>query len=125
MGVEITSFETIRQVETPVRGPDGANRFITVIGSMRVPIRGHNATETYTCLVGPVLEPHKVLGVSFLPSIAALDLHTSNTASVSMQSKSAEMDADSGQVEIGVELLSSGAVDNITLVFSLTILAAA
>jgi len=35
------------------------------------------------------------------------------------------MDADSGQIEIGVELLVAGAVDNITVVFSLTILAAA
>ena len=87
--------------------------------------RAREYEKTYTCLVGPILEPHQVLGISYLPSIAALDLDTADLAECSMKSNSAEFDADSGQVEISVELLAAGAVDSITLVFSLTILAAA
>jgi hypothetical protein len=125
MAIEITTVETIRQFETTVPGPDGANRFITIVGSIRLPLGGINGTETYHCRVGPVLELHEVLGVSFLPSIAALDLSMAALGACSMSSHSAEWDADSGQVEISVELSATGAVNSITLVFSLTILAAA
>ena len=75
--------------------------------------------------MGPILEAREVLGVSWLPSIAALDLHSADMAACSMGSNTAEFDVDSGQVEISIELSATGAVDNITLVFSVTILAAA
>ena len=108
-----------------VPGPDGTNRFITIVGLMRIPLRDTNGTEMYRCVLGPVLEPHEVLGVSCLPSIAALNLNIAELAECSMTSFNAEFDADSGQVEVSIELFTAGAVDSISVVFSLTILAAA
>jgi hypothetical protein len=122
--MDITDVDVVRQFETPVRGPDGANRFITIVASARIPLRD-KGTETYTCRVGPVFEPHEVLGVSSLPSIAALDLNPAELAECSMQSFNAEYDVDSGQVEVSIELRAAGAVDSISVVFSVTILAAA
>jgi len=122
--MDIADVDVVRQFETPVRGPDGANRFITVVATARIPLR-NEGTETYTCRVGPVFEPHEVLGVSCLPSIAALALNLAELAECSMHSFNAEYDADSGQVEVSFELSAVGAVDSVGIVFSVTILAAA
>ena len=92
---------------------------------MRIPLRGAKGTETYRCLVGPMFEPHEVLGASYLPSIAALKLDTAEMAGCSLESFSAEFDADSGQVETSIALFTSEAVDSISVVFSVTILVAA
>lgn len=63
---------------------------------------GDKGTETYRFLVGPVFEPHEVLGASYFPSIAALKLDTAELAGCSVESFSAEFDADSGQVETSI-----------------------
>jgi hypothetical protein len=122
--MDITDVEVLRKFETPVRGPDGANRFITIVRSVRISLRDTNGAM-YRWLVGPVLEPYEVLGVSCLPSIAALDLNVGELAECSMQSFNAEHDVDSGQVEVSIELFVAGGVDSISVVFSVTILAAA
>ena len=121
----MTDVEVLQQIETPVRGPDGANRFITIVGSARIPLRDTRGPGIYTCLVGPVFEAHEVLGVSCLPSIAALDLSLAELAECSMHSFNAEYDVDSGQAEVSIELFAAGAIDRISVVFSVTILAAA
>jgi hypothetical protein len=124
MGIEIKAVETIRQMETTVPGPNGANRFVTIIGSMRIRPRPGEGTETYTCLLGPVLTAHECLCVSFLPSIAALNLATADLAECSVRSYDAQWDADSGQVRISIEVFAAGAIGSATIVFSLTILVA-
>src|SRR5260370_36406587 len=103
--MDITDVEVLRQLETNVPGPDGVNRFITIVGLMRVPLRDTNGGLSCRCLVGPVLEPHEVLGVSCLPSIAALNLDLTKRAECSMEGFSAEYDADSGRVEASIELI--------------------
>jgi hypothetical protein len=108
-----------------VPGPDGANRFITIVGLIRIPLPRGLGDETYTGAVGPVLEPHEVLGVSFLPSIASVDLNAAKSGECSVKSFTGEYDADSGQVEIELQVSASGAADRVSIVFSLTILAAA
>jgi hypothetical protein len=123
--VDISDFRTLRQFETEVPGPDGANRFITIVGLMRLPLAGNRGEQKFTSLVGPVLKPHEVLGVSFLPSIAAVDLNIANLGDCSVNSCSAEYDADSGQVEIEIHVNAEGSVEKMSIVFSLTILAAA
>ncbi|HZM93445.1 MAG TPA: hypothetical protein VFB92_08495 [Vicinamibacterales bacterium] len=126
MGSEIADIDIIRQTQTAVRGPDGENRFITIVGSLKITSGGDSsAPEIYHCLIGPTLEPHQVLGVSFLPSIAALDADLLGGAECSMDSYDAEYDADSGRVEISLEMRLSGTMSVVTIVFSLTILAAA
>ena len=67
--MDITDVDVLRQFEAEVPGPNGANRFIIMVGLMRIPLRDQHGHETYRCLVGPELQPHDVLGVSYLPSI--------------------------------------------------------
>jgi hypothetical protein len=111
--------------QTAVRGPDGANRFITIVGTLKIPNQGVEGAETYRCLVGPVLEPHQVLGVTYLPSIAAIDGDLLGASQCSVESNDAEYDADTGRIEISIVMRLSGALSAVTLVFALTILAAA
>ena len=120
---EISNINVVRHYETDVRGPDGANRFVTVVGSIDCFPSGRQDPETFTCLVGPRLEPHEFLGASCLPSIAGLDLLRDELAECSLTSHNAEFDVDSGQVEVSVELRTGG-VRCITIVFSVTILVA-
>jgi hypothetical protein len=120
---EISNVNVIRHHETDVRGPDGANRFITVVGSIDcVPAHRHGA-EQFTCLIGPCLEPHQYLGATCLASLAGLDLLRDELAECSLNSHNAEFDVDSGRVELSVELLTGG-VRCATIVFSVTILIA-
>jgi len=124
VAIEITDIDIIRQTQTAVRGPDGENRFITIVGSLKIKQRRNPAVpETYRCLVGPALEPHQVLGVSILPSMAAVEAELLEGAECSLESHEAEYDADSGRVEINLDMRLSEAV-TVTIVFSLTILAA-
>jgi hypothetical protein len=88
--IDITDVEVLQQFETPVRGPDGANRFITIVGVLRIPLRNAQGVQTFRCLVGPVCEPHEVLGISDLPSVAALNLDLAEMAECSMNSVDAE-----------------------------------
>jgi hypothetical protein len=122
--MDITDVKVLRQFETSVPGPDGINRFITIVGVLRIPLRGAQGAQTYRYLIGPAFQPHEVLGVSYLPSVAALNLDLAEMAGCTMNSFDAEFDVDSGRVEATIELLVLGAVESISVVFSLTILTA-
>jgi hypothetical protein len=124
MKMEITDVEVLRQFKTSVPAPEGANHFITIVGVLRIPLRNAQGAQTFRCLLGPIFQPHEVLGISYLPSIAALNLDIAQMAGCSMTSFDAEFDVDSGQVEVTIELLLGGAVESISVVFSLTILTA-
>ena len=122
--MDTPNVDVLRQFETLVPGPEGANRFITVVGVMRISLRNVTGAQTFRCLLGPVFQSHEVLGISYLPSVAALNLDAAEMAGCSMNSFEAEFDVDSGQVEATIELLVTGAVESVSVVFSLTILAA-
>jgi hypothetical protein len=124
---KLSNIEIIRQYETAVRAPQGVSRFITIIGTMPdVPIAGGTeCTETYTCLVGPVLREYEFLGASCLPSIASVDLGTIEMAQCSIDSWDTEWDEDSGRVELRIQVSGMGAAAKATVLFSVTVLTAA
>ena len=122
--MDIRDVELLSQYGTSVPGPDGTNRFIAVVGLMRITWPASGA-EVYRCRVGPRFEPHEVLGVSMLPSIASLQLDGAHPAECSIATFDAEYDVDSGQVEVALDVLAKGNVRSVAIVFSVTILAAA
>jgi hypothetical protein len=94
MAQKLSNIEIVRQFETAVRVPQGVSRFITIVGSMPdVPnTGGAKSVETYTCLVGPVLQEYEFLGASCLPSITSLDVSTIEMAACSIESWETEWD---------------------------------
>jgi|SRR5581483_4414577 len=123
--MDITDVQELRQLEVLVPGPDGANRFVTIAGLARISIGPEAGSGSYTFRVGPVFEAYQVLGVSCLPSIAALELDIAALAECALTGHTAEFDVDSGRIEVALEIVAGGAVKTISVVFSVTILVAA
>ena len=124
---KLSNVEIIREVETAVRVPQGVNRFITILGSMPDVLIAGDAgfVETYTCLVGPVMDEHEVLGVSWLPCITSLHATTLEVAQCLIESWDAEWDEESRRVELQLQLLLGASTEaRATILFSVTILAA-
>jgi hypothetical protein len=126
MAQRLTDVGILRQFETPVRGPHGICRFITIIGLLRnVPIKGGAAsTETYSWLVGPETKPYEFLGACLLPSIASVRMGKTEMVQCSLESHKADRDASSGQVELRLEFLSAGPPSVASVLFSVTVLVA-
>jgi hypothetical protein len=126
MGSRVSDLEIVRQIETVVPGPNGSNRFITVVAA--IPLLLHGAgphRETYTCLIGPVLKEYEVLGASCLSSIAGLDPGVGDVVECAIESENATWDEESERIEMAIEISASAGVTNLRLVFAATILAAA
>ena len=127
MGETLTDIKTLREFETPVRAFPGVSRFITIVGLMpdvAVP-GGQTRTETYTCLVGPVLKQHEFIGASCLPSIARLESSTLEPAQCVIESWDADWAEEPEQVELRVQVSTVGAAAKLQILFSVTILATA
>jgi hypothetical protein len=122
---KLSNIEILRQFETPVRAFPSVSRFITIVGFMpEVPVAGGEAqAETYTCLVGPVLQEYEFMGASCLPSIARLETSTLDAAQCAIESSDAEWNEESGRVELRVQVSAAGAACKLQILFSVTILA--
>ena len=124
MPERLQRVEILREFETPIRGPVGTQRFITIVGWLRdVPISGMDSRETYSCLVGPVLQEYEFLAATCLPSIASLSMRPAEIAQCTIESSEADWDRDSRRVELKFEMWAAGGTAKAQVLFSVTILA--
>jgi hypothetical protein len=125
MAQRLSNIDVVREFETRVPAFPRVSRFITIVGFMsEAPVAGGEAyAETYTCLVGPVLQEYEFLGASCLPSIARLETSTLDVAQCVIESSEAEWDEESGRVELRVQVAAAGAACKLQILFSVTILA--
>ena len=102
MAQKLSNVEILRQFETPVRAFPSVSRFITIVGFLpEVPVAGGEAyAETYTCLVGPVLQEYEFMGASCLPSIARLQTSTLDIAQCVIESSDVEWDDTGGRFSV-------------------------
>lgn len=121
----LSGVEVFKEFETPIRGPQGGCRFITIVGTLKdVPLT--SGTSTYTCLIGPPLKPHEFLGATCLPSFAAVSVSSVSReiTQCSLESIDADHDERSGRVELRLQVTAAGPSAKASLLFSVTILAA-
>lgn len=125
MAEVVSNVKIFRQSETNVRVLPSVCRFTTIVGAMlSLDIDGRERrTETYTCLVGPLLKEHEFIGASCLASIGQLEPTTLESAQCVLDSWDAEWHERSGQVEIQVRVSAVGAAARVHILFSVTILA--
>ena len=109
-----TANTTGEQVlEAGVSGPDGANRLYTVTGAAGVGINvsaGQQQTQTWTFLVGPTFtrgQFYRAIGTASISSQSAILQTTSGNFVLAISSVEADLDDESGRVEVRVEVYLS------------------
>lgn len=108
MPVATTSGEQV--VEAVVAGPDGANRLYTITGAASVAINvsaGQTQTQTWTFLVGPTFtrgQFYRAIGTASVSSQSAILQTTSGSFVLAISSVEADLDDESGRVEVRVEV---------------------
>ena len=111
MPVATTSGEQV--VEAVVAGPDGANRLYTVTGAAGIAINvsaGQTQTQTWTSLVGPTFtrgQFYRAIGTASVSSQSAILQTTSGNFVLAISSVEADLDDESGRVEVRVEVYLS------------------
>jgi len=111
MPVATTSGEQV--VEAVVAGPDGANRLYTVTGAAGIAINvsaGQTQTQTWTFLVGPTFtrgQFYRAIGTASVSSQSAILQTTSGNFVLVISSVEADLDDESGRVEVRVEVYLS------------------
>ena|SRR5215467_6151317 len=111
MPVATTSGEQV--VEAVVAGPDGANRLYTVTGAAGIAINvsaGQTQTQTWTSLVGPTFtrgQFYRAIGTASVSSQSAILQTTSGNFVLVISSVEADLDDESGRVEVRVEVYLS------------------
>jgi hypothetical protein len=111
MPVATTSGEQV--VEAVVAGPDGANRLYTITGAATVGVNvsaGQTQTQTWTFLVGPTFtrgQFYRAIGTASVSSQSAILQTTSGNFVLAISSVEADLDDESGRVEVRVEVYLS------------------
>jgi hypothetical protein len=100
-------------VEAVVAGPDGANRLYTITGAATVGVNvsaGQTQTQTWTFLVGPTFtrgQFYRAIGTASVSSQSAILQTTSGNFVLAISSVEADLDDESGRVEVRVEVYLS------------------
>ena len=111
MPVASTTGEEV--LEAVVAGPDGANRLYTITGAALVAINvsaGQTQTQTWTFLVGPTFtrgQFYRAIGTASVSSQSAILQTTSGNFVLAISSVEADLDDESGRVEVRVEVYLS------------------
>jgi len=109
MPVATTSGEQV--VEAVVAGPDGANRLYTITGAATVGVNvSAGQTQTWTFLVGPTFtrgQFYRAIGTASVSSQSAILQTTSGNFVLAISSVEADLDDESGRVEVRVEVYLS------------------
>jgi len=125
-------FANPQYIEAVVSGPDGANRLYALTGIALIQIRasGGTQTETFTFLIGPVLDRSqfvKAIATASLNHVVLAGQTLPVTGTWRVTFVDADRDDESGQVEVRVEVQVSASGGNISEVegigYQVTILA--
>jgi hypothetical protein len=126
MDIRIATAERIKEVEVPLRGPQGTNRLLAIVGTLVTPEiaaeKDQTTRESYTCLVGPKLSDHEFLGASCLTSITSVDVKGFDTVQCAVEYEAVEWDDESGQVELCIEVSAAGGHAAVTITYGVMIL---
>jgi hypothetical protein len=114
-----------QQMEVAVRGPDGATHLILCTG---IACLASGIHQTYTFLVGPKISRRQFVGAiasGALSRIQAYDKNsTENNSELELRTNLVAIDDDqSGQVKVRAEVSSSRTMTELSISYSVSILA--